>query len=248
MPASTGNQPTKEKSPPKLTIACVLKTGGVYTPDYVIALRNAVRRHLKVPHKFVCFSDHPWILLEGRIEALPLYFGWPGWWSKLELFRPEKKLPGDILFFDLDTVITGSLVDFVNVAHQEPIVLEDFYMEDRTINSGLMFLPASCRNKIWEKFMENPNFHIQRHRKGGDQEFLNEFFWEGAQRWQAHLPKAIMSFKKHKPADIEKPSSQGCKVVCFHGRPKPHECLDIPWVKEHWRPQMEASQEVKREA
>nr|WP_145924153.1 hypothetical protein [Halomonas elongata] len=41
----------------------------------------------------------------------PLAHGWPGWWSKLELFRPHG---GDLLYLDLDTVVRGDLQPLID--------------------------------------------------------------------------------------------------------------------------------------
>ena len=44
--------------PRQLTVAC-LKWGRKYGVDYVNILRDMVRRHLAVPHRFVCLTDDP---------------------------------------------------------------------------------------------------------------------------------------------------------------------------------------------
>ena len=84
-----------------LTIACVLRSGGDFDAEYVERLRDGVAANLSLPHRFVCLSD-----IEVPCERVALRHGWPGWWSKLELFE---QLKGRVLYFDLDTVIAGSL-------------------------------------------------------------------------------------------------------------------------------------------
>jgi len=40
----------------------------------------------------------------------------------------------------------------------------------------------------------------------------------------------VLSYKKHGRRKLP----DGCRVMVFHGDPKPHE-VDVPYVKLHWR-------------
>lgn len=86
-----------------LTIACVLRSGGVYDAEWVAKLQRGVARHMTLPHRFVCLSD-----VDVPCERIPLVTDWPGWWSKIELFR-KGLFDGPVLYTDLDSVITGPL-------------------------------------------------------------------------------------------------------------------------------------------
>ena len=117
-----------------LTVACVLKSGGTYTPEWVGRLRAGVKRHLPREHMFVCLSD-----VDVPSMRIPLEHDWPGWWSKMELFR----LPGPILYFDLDTAIVGSLsdiADYIAEAKAPFTMLRDFYAPSHR-GSGVMAWP-----------------------------------------------------------------------------------------------------------
>ena len=131
----------------------------------------------------------------------------------MELFRPEVK--GDILYFDLDTVITGDLRDIAKV--DKLTILSDFYLPKR-IQSAIMFLPEMDRPMMWQKWMTNPQSHMQSF-KGGDQDFMRQF-WNDCQRWQDILPGQVVSYKVH-VKDQEFLSN--ARVVCFHGQPKPRD-------------------------
>ena len=93
-----------------LTVASVFKSGGDYFPRYVRVLRDAVRRHLPVEHRFVCLTD-----VEVACERIPLVHGWPSFYSKIEVFRPGL-FDGPVLYLDLDTVICGDLGDLARLA------------------------------------------------------------------------------------------------------------------------------------
>ena len=86
-----------------ITVACVLKSGGDFTPEHVYALKNALNEHLP-EHRFYCFTDVDCM----PVWMIPLIHDLPGWWSKMELCRPDE-IPGTVLYIDLDTVILGDL-------------------------------------------------------------------------------------------------------------------------------------------
>lgn len=186
-------------------IVLVLKSGGIYTADDVGKLVEQIGRPV------VCLSDVP-----VPCERIELRHGWPGWWSKMELFRPD--LRGDFLYMDLDTMVRGS------VAHMERgdslALLRDFY-RDWGLGSGLMFLPETARGEIWEAWIARPDHWIGQHVTGGDQEFLERFWLGKAQRLQDLYPGEIASYKAS-PPEVR----QAATLVCFHGEPKPR---DIGW-------------------
>src|SRR6478609_2567748 len=113
-----------------LTVACVLKSGGIYDATWVERLRAGVKRHLPLEHRFVCLSD-----VDVPCERIPLEYNWPGWWSKLEAFR----LPGPVIYFDLDTAIVGDLSEIVARTDLWGgfTILEDFY-RNKGYGSGVM--------------------------------------------------------------------------------------------------------------
>ena len=88
-----------------MIVACVLRSGGIYSPEWVRKLRDGVARQFTVPHRFVCLSD---VDVSAICERIPLVEDWPGWWSKIELFR-SGLFDDTVLYFDLDTVPVGSL-------------------------------------------------------------------------------------------------------------------------------------------
>ena len=91
-----------------LNVVCI-KWGTKYPPEYVNHLARAVRRHLTLPHRFVCLTDDP-RGIDADVETKPLAEELPGWWNKLALFQPRvHDLEGTLLFIDLDMVVVGNL-------------------------------------------------------------------------------------------------------------------------------------------
>jgi len=209
---------------PSPTVVCVLRSGGEFRPEHVYALMAGVEDYWPVdrfPLRRVVLTDMPIEhTMLGGLEVMPLEYPYPGWWSKMEMFRPAMETLGDILFFDLDTVIVGDLVDIAAVGRLT--LLADFFREtERTrLGSGMMYLPAEEREQVWRAWVRgDPRAHMRKYR--GDQEFLAPTLLSAWQvsRWQDVLPGQVVSYKAHvKPAGGV---PIGARVVCFHGRPRP---------------------------
>jgi len=189
-----------------MTPVCVLRSGGDFLPEHVQWLAR------QVPG-LVCMTDTP---VDG-VQCIPLQHDWPTWWAKMEMFGPA--LEGSVLMIDLDTVVRELPARPVRTT-----VLRDF-TQPEIIGSGLMYVTAEDRARVWEAWIANPAGHMaanQRWPKLGDQGFLMDLLAD-AERWQDSEP--VYSYKVHcrggLPADA--------KVVCFHGKPRPWNS-GAPWV------------------
>lgn len=192
-----------------LTVACVLKGGGEYRPEHVLALRDGVVIHLPAPHQFVCLSDMP----APGVNIVPLAHGWPGWWSKIELFRPDL-FCGPTLFFDLDTVLVGDLSEIAETARLPLVGLADFNRPER-FASGVMAWCADLA-QLYHEFARDPQGYMRQCGNGGDQAYIGGQI-DTWQTFQGLAPGQIVSYKKHCTTGVP----DGARVVCAHGRPKP---------------------------
>lgn len=184
-----------------------------FKPLHVQALARQVEQYAPFA-QFQCLSD---VDVPG-VETVPLTQKWPGWWSKIELFRPDLK--GDILFMDLDTVIRGPIDDIMNA--RKLTVLRDFYRDGKKLKEGLggglLFLPEKDRAQIWDEFTVNPALSMRLNPRG-DQHFFEQFWLNKAQRWQDLVPGQIVSWKVNCTHGIP----PAARVICFHGKPRPWE-------------------------
>jgi len=213
-----------------LRIATVLRSGGDYDVEYVRRLDAALDACAPGVER-ICLSD----------VAGTLQYDWPGWWSKMELFRPD--LEGDLLYMDLDTIPVGDLYRLLTACKGDvPIMLGDFY-NPGNFGSGLMYLPHGMRVGIWEAWMRSPkaameNYNCKSVQTWGDQSFLADHMTCAPRRWQDVTPGAVVSYKVH----VHK---HGCiphkaKIVCFHGKPRPRAInweLPPPAPKPPWKGQ-----------
>lgn len=194
-------------------IAFVLRSGGEYKPEHVNDLLISIAQHAP-QYEAVVLTDSP--VLKG-VNVIPLVYKWPGWWSKMELMRPD--IEGDLLYLDLDTRAVGDLTDIRKV--DRLTMLADPYRMDnpRRFGSGVMYLPEAARRAAWESFTRSPERYMFTHLEGGDQSFLiGAWGPPHIARWQDLLPGQLVSYKcdvrgKGVPADA--------RIVYFHGRPRP---------------------------
>jgi hypothetical protein len=204
-----------------MTVACVLRSGGDFDADWVHALCAGVAEHLSQEHRFVCLTD----MDVPGVETIPLEHGWPGWFSKMGLFRPFL-LDGLNLYLDLDTVPVGPLDIFASYAGGFAM-LNDLYQGRKRAQSGVMLLrPSAATAAIWLDWTQDPEGHMRRFR--GDGEWLDRH--TEPDRLQDLYPGRIVSLKR----EGRNGPPEGCSLVCGHGRPR----LSDPkagWAHELWR-------------
>lgn len=227
-----------------LTVACVLKSGGIYNAEWVRKLRDGVARNLTVPYRFVCLSD-----VDVPCERIPLIGadygdtrlagnGWiihPRWWSKLELFRPGL-FDGPALYFDLDSLIIGSLDEVASYPHKMTVVA-DFY--SGRVGSGMLAWNGDY-SFIHEAFCADARAimhrydNVEPHRgRIGDQAFIEDQFSAHSimpEVFQKQFPGKFVSYKVHR---CENGPPPGAAAICFHGQPKAHELSN--WVSQVWK-------------
>jgi len=189
------------------TILTVLRSGGEYTPAHVARLYDQCR-----DYPFLCLSD-----VDLSIPHYRMRHDWPGWFSKLELFR----LQGPILYLDLDTTITGDLTPLLTAAEEHDfIALRNPLDTPSRFGSGLMAWNGNL-TRIYRRFAEDPARHIRRCKTQevwGDQGFIAEDI-PNTVFWQDLFPGEILSWK----ADCKEGVPPEARVVYFHGRPRPWE-------------------------
>lgn len=239
--------------PMKLAVICV-KWGNKFSADYVNKLYNMVSRNLTIPHRFVCLTDNPDDLAAG-IETKKLQLNFEYCWTKLELFKDGNFAEEELcLYLDLDIVITGNIDDLVTFKTDEQFIgLYDWYStRNPFFNSSVMRFYGNSATKIINaliKKLEDGQVRWDREydkylgsldkvvlwegntRYGSDQEWISRLVYPKKELKRHCFPDPwILSYKKHGRERLPR----GCKIMVFHGFPKPHE-TDNDYVKEHWR-------------
>lgn len=182
--------------------------------EYVHKLFEGFERHLgDTECKFWCLTDDPLSLPLG-VEAIEAEPGINGWWNKISLFKPGLLPNGRILFSDLDAMAVGDLSDIANYRGKFAAI-RDFYNMIH-IQSCLMAWEAGTMDHIWQGWdaAGKPQFDPR-----GDQAFI-ECMQGQCDYWQDRLPGQVVSYKQLRRLGGVPPH---VRLVCFHGRPRPHE-------------------------
>lgn len=203
-----------------LTVATVLRSGAEYSPEWAHRLRRQVNEHLGAPHNFVCLTD----MEVPGVETRELVHDFPGYWSKMELYR-EGLFDGRVIYLDLDTLVIG---DIAPLAEYDGAfaALRDFG-DPRIQASGILLLDGRDPPPLYRMALEER----PRMRRNARTDL-----W-----WNRHLkadviqdivpPGFIQSYKMHGLED----GPNGASVVCFHGTPRQHEFGPGHWVTRAWK-------------
>jgi hypothetical protein len=222
-----------------LYIASVLKLGGIYDETYVNKLASTIKRHVTKKYKFVCLTDSKDIdLIDKKLvdHIIPLEFNFKGWWSKMELFRPELFSESQVLYFDLDTLIVKN-IDEVTSYGGDFLTLRDFNTLVN-VSSGILGWKANKQN-IFYKFIRSllSSEIILDQFYGGDQQAI-EFLYDGKIDWFQDLFPNIMAPFKYECYNSETTKislPEKASVICFHSKPKMNELKNHPIIIQHWR-------------
>jgi len=233
------------------TILC-MKWGTQYGVDFVNQLYNGVKANLNDDFRFVCLTDDE-TGLNPSIEALPLPDIKLGearlmsGWRKISSLSPQlTKAPynmsGTVMFFDVDMIITGEINEFWNYEPGEFCIIENWTQKGRGIgNSSVYRYEIEKMHDIFHDF-ESRYEEIYN-------EFDNEQMYLTAmvakQQDVKWWPEAwCKSFKIHcMPSRLLRgilspKMPKRCKILVFHGPPKPTDAAIGNWVKHNGKRRM----------
>jgi hypothetical protein len=238
-----------------VTVLC-MKWGAKYGPDYVNRLYGMVARHLARPFRFVCLTDDATGIRAdvacAPIPALPpIAQPKERGWLKLASFSPELRdlLDEVVLYLDLDVVIMGPLDPLFEHPGALPLI-RDWYQPVRKVgNSSVYRYRPAEQYALFDAFCRDTDAIVLRIRN--EQEFLSEYL--EARGELAFWPKAwCKSFRVSCLAPwplrawLTPRRPPDCRVLVFHGEPKPPEALvgrpgwgqtfrPAPWIADDWR-------------
>jgi len=219
-----------------ITVACMLWGDWPAGEDYVTRLYNGVKKHLKQDFRFVCMTD--WPILVGvpeAVEILPLpcpHFKRN--LRKMVYYQPHNGLHGQVLAVDLDNVVTGSLDDIASYRGRF-CTLEDLYDGNGVAGGGLIGFDAEDRSladALYYPVVANPD-EIAMQTAGGSERHWFRRRMHSPDFWQKLYPGQIVSAKPDRK--VRETIPEEARMVCFHGRHKPHDYTHLEWVKQNWK-------------
>ena len=198
--------------------------GDKYSDYYVQRLQREVRKYLSIPHRFICITDRH---IDG-VDAMPFPENYPGWWSKVALF---KVATAQNLWLDLDVVITGDLDPLVEQYGQCPFAAPMNWAQSGHggIQSSVMiWADNNMARKIYDLFDPAMAHWPPRNEPGvlwGDQEWMTLLHSKRLIQWTP-ITEGIKSYKYHCRNGLP----HGTSIVVFHGDPKPQQVSE-PWFQ-----------------
>ena len=236
-----------------------MKWGTRYPAPFVNRLYRAVRRNTSGDLRFVCFTEDAEGLLP-EVEAQPLPqidipepLMWTPW-RKLSLWQPGLGgLEGDVLFLDVDLVVTGNMDPFWEFQPGKMCVAENWTQKGQGIgNTSVYRWHMGAHTDIYEEYQrDNSVVHaehrVEQHYVSAMVEQMN--YWPS--EWclsfkHSLLPKFPMNWFQTPALPSE------TKIVAFTGRPDQDQARDgnwpapwykkfykhvkpTPWIAEHWQ-------------
>ncbi len=213
-----------------------MKWGKRYGPEFVNRLNNSIKKHTKRPTRLICFTDEqkgiddeikcyplPNINLPSTISQTP--------WRKLSVWKfPLEDLTGDVLFLDLDIVITGNLDQFFDYKPGKYCVIENWTQIGKNIgNTSCFRLPIGKYPYVFNEFQKNPEkfwkeYHIEQIYLS--KKIKDQFFWpsDWCKSFKHNLLPSWPS-RIWKAAKLPKKTS----IVAFTGKPDPDDVIKGIW-------------------
>lgn len=163
--------------------------GRDFTVDDVIRLYKSVFNHIDRPFNFYCLTNNSNAFRSINLPIIPidLKHNWPGWWSKIEIHRPDL-LTGRTLYLDLDSYIIRNLApildypgDLVMFRNQKTFSLRDkrkMKRDGKIINryqaATMLFTPGvEVMQFVYKKFCKHPESYMNQYRS--DQDIMGEW-------------------------------------------------------------------------
>ncbi len=249
-----------------INVLCI-KWGTRYGSEYVNRLYHGVKRNLQLPFRFLCLTENTQGI-EPQVETHPLpqtpfdeaaFDAKRGGetWRKIGLFQPGlANLRGDILFLDLDLVITGNLDDLFTYRPGKFCIIHDWLEKRRAWMPGRHGLVGNTsvfrynlehHACVYTDFEKNQRSILDQFRI--EQQYVSHALADQMEFWPS---KWIQSFKRNClpmfPLNLMRQPFKptGSRILVFHGRPFPDQAIEghqgglfrssrpAPWLRDYW--------------
>jgi len=209
------------------------------TPKVRMHVYTESTRH--VPEPYIRHNLEEWEGVRGPKRS---------WWYKIQLFNPIHMLSdqGQMLYFDLDTVIVGNIDWLWNVNRDRFWAARDFqYLMKSSrwkINSSVMWFDPLKYSYVFKEFDIKQIVNNARCPWHGDQDYIfskvkddvNYYSTDQIVSYRWQVKEGGFDFRYRKPINpgAESTIPGTASVLIFHGNPKPHEVTDR-LILSHWR-------------
>ena len=200
--------------------------------QYFRCFREALKRHSTCEFKHVLFAENP-AIFENRysraqenliIKPLGDIAKWRGCMPKLEAFKDDPDLQGQVFVFDLDNVIVGNIDELLAYRGAFATCMDPLPRRKNMVGGNIVSFPAGSISKLYQIVMGN-HAEYDRICKGSERFLLDHMLEIGAlescEFFQDLYPGMIHSLKLDLASDHRKPDEM--RILWLHGRPRPHQ-------------------------
>lgn len=168
----------------KVNIICLYWHGNFrgrnFSSDDVHRLWKQVDANISRPYDFYVLTNRINQTYPGQV--IKLDYEWPGWWSKMELHRPD--LPeGRTLYIDLDTTIVKNIDSVFDYLPESNLIMGHNRMKVKPrpslpkvvykYQAGIMLFTPNTTTHIYNRFLEDPDYWMHYFRS--DQDLMGEW-------------------------------------------------------------------------
>lgn len=212
-----------------LTVACVLKSGDLFTPEYVEKLQQMVHKNITYKYDFVCLTDLNKENFSENIRVIPFEVDFPWKWCKINLWNPKNDFNKRVLYLDLDSLVIRNLdeivdypVDFALIKQWKNIGPKFGRERILKYKSPLMVWNHNCRPQIWNNFYLGIMNELV-----GDQDWIGKICPN-----EETLPEGWFDEERYyKNGNIP----EKCKVLGItHNEKNKGAARDREWVRKYW--------------
>lgn len=201
----------------------------IFNAAWVYKLRNMVKKTTQSVD-FVCLSNVPEKLPGIKVIALAECL--PGWWSKLEIFKPGQ-FPDNsrVLNLDLDLLVMKDITPLME--HPGTLAIGTSVGPfNKTVKRGshmagvFAFTPGDLTRSIWQSFSDDPGKNMAKYR--GDGRFM-DLFSDKFTRY----PDGWITKLRFCPGHGERPDPNAIIIHCMPDKnnvaAKKHDWIDKAW-------------------
>jgi len=219
-----------------IIVSCVW-VGDKYGVEYVTRLRGMVARHLRVAHRFVCYTDRIIDCAAAGVDYVNVArIGrpWPGWWSKMALFQTFARAGQKMIYFDLDTIIIDDITPLADIAVTFG-VCENFSklaganFGACNYGSCCMVMASDFGTDVFNTFKDNVTHYMDgANSRYGDQWVVEQLAPDATLLQDVMPPGFFIGYR-----DIGPTKPKTASVVVFAGSQKPSNC-PYDWAIKEW--------------
>lgn len=210
-----------------------------YRPEHVQKLQSMVKRHLRIPHQFICITDLdvpnvaciPPLPEMERVKNKRWGPHQPQCYRRLRMFDPEMRdiLGERYVQIDLDTVIVDDITPMFD--RSDPLVINRSIGRRDAYNGSMWLHTPGTHASLYAAF--DPDQAIAASKRGyvgSDQAWMRYHLGDGAvPTWS----KSDGSFQYRSFRREPDTLPDGARIVFFAGQAKPWN-LEHDWVREHY--------------